>query len=108
MKSQFMGYRYEKVELAKTGDYRTWRYNIQKLETGDEFVYQVKIDESALSCRGLPTQIQDAVDTQGDSLFQKGLRQALENRIDIEVSTIRIIAKVLVDGGWREITSHFL
>jgi hypothetical protein len=66
----------EVVEITKKGDdARTWRYSGKNLTTGKEFDYTVQITKTALQCKGLATQIQDAIDTKGESLIRKWLSE---------------------------------
>jgi len=70
----FKNYEYEKEELPQPGDAKIWHYRIRNLQTGNRFTYRVKIVGTALVYpRDIPTQIKDAVDTEGESLLTDSL-----------------------------------
>ncbi len=46
-------------------------YRIRIKETGNEFRYRIEITGTALTSKGLPTQIQDAMDTEWESLVKE-------------------------------------
>lgn len=113
MGTRFSDYEYEEpIDVAESGDdFRLLKYGIKNLITGKAFSYKVEIAKSALSSKGgnvLPTQIQDAVDTDGRSLVEKGLRQDLEYETHITVNSINIAAVSTVGGVSIDVRNRFL
>jgi hypothetical protein len=87
---KFRNFEIEKEELPKEGDYRTWMYKIRNTESGNEFRYRIEITGTALASEGLPTQIQDAADTEGESLVKEWLKEGKEYWILGKVGTTGI------------------
>lgn len=113
MGRRYLNFEYEEpINVASPGDdFELWEYNIKNLETGNEFRYRIQITKSSSASKGsniLPTQVQDAVDTSGKSLVEKGLAQGLEYEVKIEVGTQSIICKAFINGGWNNVTNRFL
>ncbi len=113
MPTRFLDHEYgEPANVANPGDdFKLLKYEIRNLTTGKRFLYGVEIAESALSSRGrnaLATQVQDAVDTDGRSVVEKGLKQDLECETRIVVSSIDISAIATVGGILINVTNRFL
>jgi hypothetical protein len=91
MKKKFKDWEYDATEITKSGDdSRTWHYKGRNLQTQKEFDYKIQITKSALGSKGLPTQIQDAVDTQGKSLVKTWLSEGKGYWVEATVSTKKI------------------
>jgi hypothetical protein len=91
MKRKFKDWEYDATEITKPGDdSRTWHYKGRNLQTQKEFDYKIQITKSALGSKGLPTQIQDAVDTQGESLVKTWLSEGKGYWVKAAVSTKKI------------------
>lgn len=98
MTKQFGDFKIEKEEIPKEGDYRTWIYKIRNTKTGNQFAYRIEISGTALASEGLPTQIQDAVDTEGESLIEEWLKEGKEYWILGKVGTWGI-KEMKIKGG---------
>jgi hypothetical protein len=100
MKEEFAKFKIDKEELPKEGDYRTWIYRIRNLQTGNEFGYRIEITGTALASKGLPTQIQDAADTEGESLLKEWLKEGKEYWILGKVGTTGIKGTKIKGGKY--------
>jgi hypothetical protein len=113
MGTTFLVYEYEEpVNIAKPGDdFELWEYKVKNRESGKEFVYKIEITKSALSGKGgnlLPSQIEDAINTDGKSLVTKGLKATLEYDTIVVVDTGKIIAQASINGVRVDVTGSFL
>jgi hypothetical protein len=100
---KFRNFEIEKEELRKEGDYRTWMYRIRNTESGNEFRYRIEITGTALASKGLPTQIQDAVDTEGKSLVKEWLKEGKEYWILGKVGTVGIKEMRIKEGKYGKL-----
>src|SRR4030042_4890863 len=91
MKRKFKDWEYDVAEITKPGDdSRTWHYKGRNLKNQKEFDYKIQITKSALGSKSLPTQIQDAIDTQGESLVRTWLSEGKGYWLVAPVSTKKI------------------
>lgn len=109
MKTHFNDYEYIREQLLKTGDFEDWIFHIKNNKTGVEFEYRISITGSALNSKGQMEEIQNAVDTLGESLVKKWLNERKEEKIQCRVSTVNIIKRTLEEGeswkGWDTFSS---
>ena len=92
-------YSYESTELPKEGDSRTWLYRITKLKTGNMFGFIVQIVGSALASPGEIVEIQDAVNTNGESLVKGLLGAKKEVWMFIKIGTKSIFKEEIREEG---------
>ena len=101
MSSKFEAYEYEKQEIPPRDDFREWIFRIKNTSTGVKFDYRINISGSAMASQGLPSQIQDAVDTQGESLVKRWLGETKETRIQCKVTSVAIDVRELgINHPW--------
>ena len=92
--ARYKNWEYYVEEITRPGDdSKTWRYRGKNLDTGKESNYIIEISRTALSSKGLPTQIQYAVDTKGESLVKEWLSQNIGYWILARVGTKKIDIK---------------
>jgi hypothetical protein len=102
VKINFNDYEYIREKLPKTGDFEDWIFHIKNKKTGVEFKYRISITGSALNSKGQMEEIQNAVDTLGDSLVKNWLNEGKEQKIQCRVSTVNIIRRTLgKDESWK-------
>jgi len=90
----YKNWEYDFEEITKSGDdSKTWQYKGNNLDTGKEFNYIIEISKTALSSKGLPTQIQNTVDTKGESLVKELLSENKGYWILANVDTTKIKIK---------------
>lgn len=100
MAAKYNNYEYEKKEVTRHGDdFRDWIINVRNSETQNEFQYRISITGTALACRDLETRIQNAVDSEGESLVQEWLEEGKEQKIQCIVSTMRVAERILRRAG---------
>jgi hypothetical protein len=103
----FKNYAWEKRQLTnpEDGDFETWEYMNTNAMSGKEFTYKILITRTALSCKGLPTQIQDAIDTEGESIVMEWLSRDREENLVCTVSEVKIRQGKMSDEKMKEFTA---
>jgi hypothetical protein len=86
-------------------DFETWEYMNRNAVTGMEFTYKIIVTKTALSCTGLPRQIQDAIDTEGESIVREWLTSDRQEDLVYTVSEKEIKEGKISDEKIKEFTA---
>ena len=100
MKRTYLNYEYEKEDITEPGDdFRRWHYRITNVSTRKIFSYIVEITKSALSSKPEELELQEALNSSGDSVVEKSISQKREDGIVFIVDTKGIKSEVIKKGG---------
>lgn len=102
----FMNYAWEKIKLPGSveDDFVAWEYWNRNAMSNKEFRYKIIITRKALSSRGLPTKIQDVVNSQGESIVMELLSVNREEDLVCTVNTERL--EVFSPSEWDRERHH--